>query len=731
VISLNSNIINSKSNLNTNSQINSVNNLLLNRPISFFQNNGQTDGTVRYYSQKSGSSYFFTDNKIVFSFMRMKRIPESCQNQMNDIINPRKNTMAIQYMRMVFSMEFKHCNPNVQIEGLQQQNETANYFTSRDERNWCTNVPCYEKITYHNLWRNIDLVCSIREDGSLKFDYIVRPGGNVEDIMIEYDGIDGLSPNEDGDLVIETPMGNFMDQRPEAYQIINGRSFNVDAKFENRARHRKEFRHGYKVSCSYDPRYTLTIDPGFVYSSYIGAPFRDEAHSVAIDTAGNAYVTGVTESLNFPTTNGFDLSYNGGQDAFVVKISPAPAVLYSSYLGGAGNDVGNGIAVDGNGNVYVTGSTDSNAFPVRNPFQTTLGGDIDAFITKFSPNQEIIYSSYLGGQDFESAYSVAVDASGNAYVTGDTESSNFPTRNAFDDSYNGSGDIFVTKISPSGRLLFSTYLGGNGFDFGGAIAVDRNGFAYVTGATFSDNFPTRNAFSATNNGLADAFITKFNQSGNIVYSSYLGGTMQDYGRSIAVDRDGNAYIAGHTFSANFPMVNAFDPTYNGMGDVFVTKINSTPAIVYSSYLGGTRVDDAAGIAADRYGNAYVTGYTASDNFPVAGAFRPVRAGFVDAYITKIDSTPQIIYSSYLGGSAVDQGSGITVDNLGNAFIVGFTDSADFPTPNGFDTTYNGARDGFITKIETPPSFNQSTMNVAMQMAQTMQQLMNMMNGEAQ
>jgi hypothetical protein len=733
VIFLSSNITNN--NQNNAAQAGNVTNLLSNRPVSFFQNNGQTDSQVNFYAQRSGASYFFTKDRIVFSFVRMKRTPRCQQEQSLNILNnrdimmnPQYADMNREYMRMVFSMEFKHSNPNVQIEGMQMGSETANYFTGNDSRKWCTNVNSYEKIMYRNLWRNIDLVCYMDGNSSLKFDYVVRPGGNVEDIMLQYDGIDNLYPDEDGNLIIETPMGNFIDNSPTAYQMINGRKIDVAARYENRARHCEEYRYGFEIGHRYDPRYTLTIDPGIVYSSFIGAPFYDEATAVAVDNDGNAYVTGYTESLNFPTTNGFDLSYNGGQDAFVVKINSTPAVVYSSYLGGAGNDIATGIDVDRNGNVYVTGYTDSNAFPTLNPFQATRGGGRDGFITKISPVPAIVYSSYLGGNMDEFTSDVAVDRNGNACITGSTRSTNFPIAgNAFDSTYNGSVDAFVTKVSPSGTLIYSTYLGGDNVDVGTGIAVDSDGNIYISGTTISNNFPTRNAFDATANGNADAFVTKFNQSGSLIYSSYLGGNDNDNGRSIAVDRQGNAYITGWTMSNNFPLVNPFDNTLGGTQDAFITKISSRPAIVYSSYLGGTDVESGEGVAVDRYGNAYITGTTFSNNFPTVNPFDNTLGGTTDAFITKVDSRAQIIYSSYLGGSANENGNGIAVDRNQNAYIVGSTTSTDFPAINAFDNTYNGATDGFIAKIETPPAYDSSTMNVVAQMLQQMQVLQDMMN----
>ncbi|QSJ19021.1 SBBP repeat-containing protein [Nostoc sp. UHCC 0702] len=343
-----------------------------------------------------------------------------------------------------------------------------------------------------------------------------------------------------------------------------------------------------------------------------------------------------------------------------------------------------------------------------------MSGSSDIFVTKLNPAKfgvaSLIYSTYLGGSSSEESYlEIAVDCNGNAYVGGATTSSNFPTKNAFDSTYNGGVDTFVTKLNAKGNgLLYSTYLGSTDTDDIRAIAVDKYGNAYVTGFTYSTNFPIKNAFDSNFVGNAEAFVTKLNpaKSGNtsLVYSSYLGGDSDDVGYGIAVDQAGNAYVTGYTYSTDFSIKNAFDSTFDGNQEAFLTKVNATGnTILYSTYLGGSGDDLGSGIAVDGAGNVYLTGQTNSNNFPTKNAFDSTVGGY-DAFVTKLNSnvsgTASLVYSTYLGGSDYELGYSIAVDKSGNAYVVGSTASQDFPTKNAFDSTLGSNSDAFVTKLNT-------------------------------
>ena len=411
----------------------------------------------------------------------------------------------------------------------------------------------------------------------------------------------------------------------------------------------------------------------------------------------------------------------------MTKLNPAGSgLVYSTYLGGSENESGAGIAVNTSGNAYVTGFTESSDFPTTaGAVQTTLDGFADAFVTELNPTgSALVYSTYLGGSNEESGAGIAVDTSGNAYVIGSTQSSDFPiTAGAFQTTYGGNGVAFVTELNPTGSsLVYSTYLGGSGLDFGAGIAVNTSGNAYVIGSTQSSNFPTTaGTVQPTLGGFEDAFVTELNPTGSgLVYSTYLGGSLYDHpGAGIAVDTSGNVYVTGWTDSSDFPTTpGAFQTNFGGNIDVFVTELNPTgSSLVYSTYLGGSTQDLGLGIAVDTSGNAYVTGYTISSDFPTtAGAFQTTYAGDADAFFTELNQTGTgLVYSTFLGGLSQDDGFGIAMDTSGSAYVIGGTYSSDFPTTAGaFQTIAGGGFDAFIAKLSTgstPPFVLTATRHV--------------------
>ena len=410
---------------------------------------------------------------------------------------------------------------------------------------------------------------------------------------------------------------------------------------------------------------------------------------------------------------GFKVAPHEASRALVID----PVLSYSTYLGGGADDRGRAIAVDADGNAYLTGRTFSPDFPTTaGAFQTTLPGH-SAFVTKLNPTgSALVYSTYLGGNNSEVGYGIAVDSAGNAFVTGNTNSSNFPTtptavQPTFGGDVSNGGDAFVTQLDAAGSaLLYSTYLGGSGLDEGSAIAVDPAGNAYVTGLTQSGNFPTTlGAFQTTPASGSSGFVTKLNPAGSVslIYSTYLPGP----GTGIAADASGNAYVTGST-GIDFPTTaGAFQTTYGGgIEDGFVAKLDPTgSALVYSTYLGGSGGDVIFGLAIDAAGNAYVTGLTDSTNLPTTmGALQTIYGGGIDdAFVAKLDATGSVlVYSTYLGGSGADYALGIAVDAAGNAFVTGNTNSSDFPTTaTAFQATYGGGAccDAFVTQLDAAGS----------------------------
>ncbi len=332
----------------------------------------------------------------------------------------------------------------------------------------------------------------------------------------------------------------------------------------------------------------------------------------------------------------FQATPGGGYDAFVTSLDPAGQLVYSTYLGGSANDLGAGIGIDASGHVFVAGVTGSRDFPTLNAFQPTLAGAYNGFVTCLDAAGQPLYSTYLGGRGTDEVLGLAVDQFGHAYVTGDTTSSDFPTQGAFQAKLPGIESAFVTSLDLAGQLVYSTYLGGSASDFGVGIAVDQSGQAYVAGTAYSADFPTQSAFQAKLAGPANAFVTSLDSAGRLVYSTYLGGSNTDSAFGIAVDPSGHVYVTGPTNSVDFPTLGAFQTTYGGgLYDAFVTSLDMAGQLVYSSYLGGRSEDYGNGIAVDQFGRAYVTGSTGSIDFPTQSAYQPSLGGIQNAFVTMI------------------------------------------------------------------------------------------------
>jgi hypothetical protein len=460
-------------------------------------------------------------------------------------------------------------------------------------------------------------------------------------------------------------------------------------------------------------------DPGSIRLGIVGA---DE---IRVDTEGNLHISlrggEVVQRapVVYQETGGFRKPIRGrfvlrGKDEVAFEIGPYdtdlplvldPVLVYSTYLGGSGQDSGFGIAVDTSGNVYLAGQAFSTDFPTANALQSENAGPPDAFVAKLdATGSALIYSTYLGGVGSDGGTDIRVDASGAAYVVGTTDSTDFPTANALQAQLAGPPDAFVAKLNAAGSaLVYSTYLGGSGSEAGTGIAVEGSGSAAVTGRTSSVDFPTANAIQAENAGFLDAFITKLDAAGSaFVYSTYLGGNDDDSGNGIAADELGDAYVTGQTLSSDFPTANALQAEKAGSYDAFVTKLDAAgSALLYSTYLGGSAVDGGNGIAVDASGNAYLTGETSSTDFPTRNPFQPANRGGRDAFVTRLNAQGSgLVYSTYLGGSAIDVGARVAVDAFRHAYITGYTTSTNFPTRTPLQAANGGGFDAFVTKVNT-------------------------------
>ena len=775
-------------------------------PLGFEANQGQTDGQVKFLSRGRGYTMFLTQGEAVLSLRKPSAVsnqlsalrkgvalampsagprssralapeglltrptdtlfPPLIQNPKSQIQNP--PAPSTQHLEpAVLRMKLVGAKPKAKVRGLDELPGKSNYFLGNDPKKWRTNVPNYARVKYEGVYAGIDLLY-YGNQGRLEYDFVVSPGADPRAIALSIDGADKMEIDAQGDLVLRAESGDVRLHKPLVYQPspspgsfspkskITNPKF-LDARFvirsssiDNRQSSidNSKFEVAFEIA-SYDPTKPLVIDPVLSYSTYLGGSAVDPPSAVAVDADGNAYVTGTTQSIDFPTANAYQANCSRAddcRDVFVTKLNAAgSSLVYSTYVGGGGYSLGLEIAVDSSGNAYVTGHTSSWNFPTLNAFQTRRNGFWDAFVFKLDPTgSALLYSTFLGGSGNEAAWegksaAIAVDSGGNAYVTGTTDTADFPTKNAIQ-SYAGGTcgtspddypcpDAFVAKfntnLSGEESLVYSSYLGGSGSDKGFDIAVDLSGNAYVTGVTESANFPTTlGALQETYRNVYDAFVTKLSPDGSLAYSTYLGGTTRgDRGEGIAVDSAGSAYVTGSAWSTDFPTtVGAFQVNPNGgdciwwpCDDAFVSKLNPEgSALVYSTYLGSSGGDHGQAIAVNSEGNAYVTGPTnAVNDFPMVNPIQPAYAGgtcvwyedgtlypCIDAYVAKLSAAGNaLLFSTYLGSTSTDQGHDIAVDPSGNIYFVGLTDSPDFPiTPGAFQTSLRGPSDGFVVKI---------------------------------
>jgi hypothetical protein len=706
-----------------------------NLPLTFVENQGETDSQVRYYARGPRYAFYLTRDGVVLSFTKRPGAP--------DAETPAVARVAATEQRapygVALALRFPGSNPQMVLEGGEQAPGKVNFFRGNDPTRWRTNLPQYGQVIYRELWPGVDLALR-GEAGMLKYEFRVKPGAKPADIRMAYEGAAGLVLDEAGGLLIKTAVGLLRDSPPVAYHEIDGVRVPVESRYALGQGDGAEGIYGFAVGAGYNPDAELIIDPSVSYSTFLGGSADDTGAAIAVDPSGNAYVIGTTSSTDFPTTTGaFDRTLATAPDIFVSKLNATgTALLYSTYLGGtptptrgAGSDpfeFGRAIAVDASGNAYITGQTTSSDFPITaGAFQTTIhASEFDAtetFVAKLNPTgSALLYSTFLGGSDLDDSYTIAVDASGAAYVAGYTLSTDFPTTPGAVQTLAGGGgnqDAFITKLNATGSaLVYSTYLGGLDNETLSRIVVDTSGNAYVTGGSRSLNFPTTaGAFQTANHGGFDAFVAKLNATGSaLVYSTFIGGQgTGDSGNGLAIDSAGNAYVAGGTNSIDFPTTpGAFQTTWNNAsGTGFVAKVNPTgSALVYSTFLGGTGGEGASAVAVDGTGNAWVAGTTTSIDFPttpdaLSRSLHNPSSGTGDVFITQLNAAGSgLIYSTYFGGTDIDNGNDLALDSAGNVYLTGKTNSADFPTtPGAVDTVFKGnpslfLGDAFITKLTT-------------------------------
>jgi len=683
-------------------------------PLRFEANHGQSDPSVQFLARGTGYALYLTGEEAVLALRRGETAHA-------DLIR----------------MQVAGARPSIAPAGLNALPGSSNYLVGNDPGQWHTGVPAYARVKYPSVYQGIDLVY-YGNQGQLEYDFVIAPHADPGPIRLHFSGAQSLQVDESGNLVITAPKGKIAFHKPVVYQIENGRRHAIHSGFKLLAQDSIGFALG-----RYNRAKPLIIDPTLVYSTYLGGSNSDTLNAIAVDSAGNAYITGTTASTDYPVTTGaFQTKFS---TAFVTKLNPTgTALIYSTFLGGSGSssggDNGLAIAVDTAGDAFITGSTYSTNFPVTTgAFQKTNkagSGGSTSFVAKLNPTgTALLYSTYLGGTRSDTAYSLAIDPSGDAYIGGAAYSSDFPVTAGVLQSSNKSfpsfgWNEFVTKLNPAGSaLLYSTYLGGSG-DYGSptnlCLAIDSAGDAFVATTVLSTDFPvTAGAFQTTNkaSGRGNMTLAKLNPAATkLLYSTYLGGSSSPYGDDapygLAVDTAGNAYLSGTTWETNYPITTGAFQTTNktggsGASTGFVTKMNPEgSALVYSTYLGGTgggSGDRGRALAVDSSGDVFVTGSADSTDFPVtANAYQTANpAAFNNGavvFLTEFNSAGSaLLYSTYFGGanSFSDIGNAIVLGSNGTVYLTGTTGASDFPiTKSVYKTTFNSSNftTGFVSEF---------------------------------
>ena len=654
-------------------------------PLAFELNRGQASPAIRFLAKRSGSELLLSSTEAVI--------------RLRDVEHP-------------FTVKFKGVSPRANIKGVDQLPGYCNYFRGNNPAKWQTNVPTFSKVVYEGIYPGINLTY-YGNGNELEYDFDLAPGADPDAIRLVFDSHVRPRVAANGDLVLRARGAELLHRKPVVYQVIDGERTLVAGRYVLKGREA-----AFEIG-QYDQTRPLVIDPTLVYSTYLGGSSDDLGSSIVIDASNNVYIAGTTSSSNFPTHGPAFPNSAGLSDVFVTKINSAGSnVVYSTYVGGGGLDRADGIALDSTGNAYVVGRVgDASAdFPTTaGSLATTYrGGDFDGVVFKLNTSgNALVYSTFLGGEDNDSVEGIAVDSSGNAYVTGGSRSNGFPlTATAFQSFRTGDTDAFFTQLNSSGSaVLYSTLLGGGSTDRGSGVVIDSAGNSYVAGYSGSPDFPTQNAFQGFSGGSFDAFVARINPNASgaasLLFSTYLGGIGDDKAYGIAIDSSGNnVCVVGQTSSNNFPQLNPAQPAFGGSFDAFIAKISSTGTKIYATYLGGTGDDRGTGIAVNSAGAAYVTGFTSSTNFPTVTPLQISNGGGFDAFVAKLNPAGSaFLYSTYLGGSAnesnptaVTSTNPIALDSASDAYLTGFTSSTNFPTTAPLQPATAGGQDGFVVKI---------------------------------
>ncbi len=712
--------------------------------IPFIRNKGQVDETVAFYAQTFGGTVYVThQGEIVYS---LPKVEETTADELRSGASPdeervlpesfaSEDAYSADELRSGASPDAERLAPSVSgvalketvvggvaqsVTGQEKSATRVSYFKGSDASQWQSDLSTYQVVSLGEPYPGIGLELVAYGDNVEKL-FTVQPGADPGQITLQLEGAETLTINEAGQLVAHTALGPVSFTKPIAYQHINGRRVEVEVSYTLNPNPKSKIAnpksYGFSLS-PYNPHHPLIIDPLLV-STFLGGSDSDVGRALALDGSGNVYVTGYTRSSNFPTTGGaYTTTHSGDYDVYVARLNSTLTTLEAStFLGGSDNDLGFALAIDGSGNVYVAGYTLSSDFPTTGgAYTTTHSGDYDVFVARLDSTLTTLEAStFLGGGSYDYGNALALDGSGKVYVTGNTLSSNFPTTGgAYTTTHRGFSDVFVARLNSTLTTLeASTFLGGSGNEYAYALAIDGSGNVYVAGHTNSSNFPTTGgAYATTRGGAYDVFVARLNSTlTTLEASTFLGGSNDDKCRALAFDGSGNVYITGWTWDedTDFPTTDgAYTTTHSGDYDVFVARLNSTlTTLEASTFLGGSGEDAGNALALDGSGKVYVLGRTLSSNFPTTGgAYTTTHSGQQDVFVARLNSTLTTLEAStFLGGSNTEWPVALALDGSDNVYVAGHTESSNFPTTGGaYATTHSGSYDVYVARLHRDMSF---------------------------
>jgi len=709
---------------------NHVSNFINHTGWNFVENKGQLASLdIRYYGHQGGISVYCKPGIISFVFTKKEKesdqiseatslpegilLPKGAGGFGRDKHQQSKTTVNRADLTLLNS------SLSAQIVATDQQQYYENFYTTRNADSGITNIHTYKTITYKSIYPNIDLVLHSKENG-MKYEFVIYPGGKVSDIQMQWNGPEGIKKLKDSKIEYSLALGTFTESSP--YTFIQGAPFVPESACPSSTKIPSSFilknnRVSFKTG-KYDKTKTLVIDPTLIWGTYFGGSGYDGGSAIATDDSGNVYITGGTNSVSGIATNGtFQTSFAGGStyggDAFLAKFNGAGVRQWSTYYGGDAIESGDGIAIDNSGNVYITGTTtSSNGIATNGSYQTFLAGTQDAFLAKFSSSGGLNWATYYGGGGTtllgpatNSGYGVAIDISGNVYITGTTNSDyGIATSGAYRTSVIELTDAFLAKFNGNGKIQWGTYYGGTENDGSLGVATDDLGDVYITGVTASPTGIATNGAYQTSyySGTEEAFLAKFTDNGTLQWATYYGVHGEVLGYGVATDGSGNVYITGTSYGSTSLVTTsgAYQTSFGGGGsDAFLAKFDSSGKTQWATYYGGSSSDEGAAIATDASGNVYIIGTTQSNSgIATADGYQTIYTGSSDAFLAIFNGAGVRQWATYYGGND-GSGYGVAVDKLGSVYITGSTfSSLNIATSGAYQTYIGGLEDAFLAKF---------------------------------